>query len=75
MKLSDGFQTSALKKNSFLPLNVLSSGTEDTLGIFLYFVPQKQQQSDQKYSTEILTNIVTSIYQTIMDFYRNHLSF
>ena len=72
MKLSDGFQTSALKKNSFLPLNILSARDRKHC---IFISTWKQQQSDQKYSTEILTNIVTSIYQTIMDFYRNHLSF
>ena len=40
MKLSDGFQTSALKKNSFLPPNILSFGTDTTghtVFLFIFF--------------------------------------
>ena len=39
MKLSDGFQTSALKKNSFLPLNIISAGTHTLPGsLYFYFL-------------------------------------
>ena len=73
MKLSDGFQTSPCIKEEQFSSSKYFISQDRKLCIFIF--TWKQQQSDQKYSTEILTNIVTSIYQTIMDFYRNHLSF